>query len=84
MFRDSDFVASPFIGKDAPPAVSVLSSISNDTGTARMFSGYAEYIHNTLRRGGVDVGLETDELRELENDLWTMHDSYPVNNDEID
>lgn len=84
MIRDSDFVASPYIGKHAPPAVSVLSSISNTTGTAQLFSGYAEYIRNALRRGSVDVGLETDELRELENDLWTMHDSYPVNNDEID
>ena len=41
-----------------------------------MFSAYAECIQKVLR-GGVNVGLETDELKELESDLWTLHDSYP-------
>ena len=76
MFHDSDLIVSPYNGKDAPPAVSVLSSISNNNRTAKMFSAYAECIQKVLH-GGVDVGLETDELRELENDLWTLHDSFP-------
>ena len=76
MIQDSDPIVSPYNGKDAPLAVSVLSSISNNNGAAKMFSMYAECIQQVLR-GGVDVGLETDELRELENDLWSLHDSYP-------
>lgn len=42
-----------------------------------MFFAYAEHIQQVLHRGTADVGLETDELRELANDLWTLHDSYP-------
>ncbi|KAK2463884.1 hypothetical protein APHAL10511_004056 [Amanita phalloides] len=89
IFQDTDLVVSPYNGKNVPPAISVLSSISNNNGMAKTFSAYAGYIQNMLRLGLPSVGSETDELRELINDLWTLHDCYPgdqsyANDEEID
>ncbi|KAF8634727.1 hypothetical protein AX15_000741 [Amanita polypyramis BW_CC] len=79
IFGSSYFTPPPYKGKHAPPTISVLSSISNNSGTANMFLAYAEYVQNALRLGRVDasMGLETDEFKDLVNDLWTLHDNYP-------
>lgn len=80
IFRESDFVDPPYKGKDAPPAVSVISSIYTGSGTAKMFSTYAQFLQTAQRSGFScsSVGLETDEVRELIDDLWALHDGYSV------
>jgi len=81
ILHESDFLDSSYKGSHhhAPLAVSAFSSISTSNGTAKMFSTYAQFIQRTQRQGSAvysSVGLEADELRELINDLWTLHDGY--------
>jgi hypothetical protein len=44
---------------------------------AHLFSSYASFrIECTRRRLNVTTGLDTDELKELSNELWTLHDTF--------
>jgi hypothetical protein len=79
IFHESDFLDSSYKGDHAPLAVSAFSSISTNNGIAKMFSTYAKSIQSVQRQGSAvysSVGLEADEVRELINDLWTLHDGY--------
>jgi len=40
-----------------------------------MFSAYAIFVADCVKRK-VQVGMEEDELKELGNDLWTLHDNF--------
>lgn len=57
----------------------VLSSIAISTSTAALFASYARLVEQCLRRvSSTDVipGVDRDEMKELANDLWTLHDGY--------
>jgi len=46
-----------------------------------MFKEYAFSIDASWRRrsaGIMSMGIDTDDIIELISDLWTIHDSYPV------
>ncbi|GLB45716.1 putative tubulin domain containing protein [Lyophyllum shimeji] len=61
-----------------PVQTSVFSSLSTSTQTAHLFSSYAAAIEAYLKRKPTDqaLGFENDELRDLVNDLWTLHDNF--------
>ncbi|KAF8639297.1 hypothetical protein AX17_001608 [Amanita inopinata Kibby_2008] len=83
IFKNTDFVTSPYRTDPAPtPRVAALSSICATSKTSRMFSAYADFVERCLKSGAIDasVGIDADETRELVNDLWTLHDSYVLDN----
>ncbi|KIY67404.1 tubulin nucleotide-binding domain-like protein [Cylindrobasidium torrendii FP15055 ss-10] len=58
------------------PVASVFSSVLTSTKGGVLFKKYAEFVDVSRRRK--DIFLETDEadeLHELVNDLWTLHDT---------
>jgi hypothetical protein len=61
-----------------PPTAPLFSSISTTSATAQLFSGYATSIETCLsRKFAVEsIGIDGDELKELANDLWTLHDNF--------
>jgi hypothetical protein len=59
----------------------MFSSIATSSQTAELFSTYAAFATDCIKRnalGSVDV----DELREIANDLWTLHDNFAEGGDE--
>lgn len=59
----------------------MLSRLSTSNGLAHLFKGYASLIDASLRRrtaGVLSMGFDADDIRELTNDLWIIHDSYPA------
>jgi hypothetical protein len=53
----------------------MFSSMATSTRTAKLFAAYAAFATDCVKRntlGSVDV----DELREIANDLWTLHDNF--------
>ncbi|KAF8990150.1 mtDNA inheritance protein Dml1 [Cyathus striatus] len=56
-----------------------LSSVTSSTTTASLLKERAIFIEACVkRRAGAVVasGIESDELKDLVNDLWTMHDNH--------
>ncbi|KIK50577.1 hypothetical protein GYMLUDRAFT_182599 [Collybiopsis luxurians FD-317 M1] len=62
------------------PSIASFSMLSTDTSTAEAFADYARFIQICIdrRRTGILTGkIETlDDMKELVNDLWTIHDGY--------
>ncbi|KAJ7505868.1 Misato segment II tubulin-like domain-containing protein [Mycena galericulata] len=60
-----------------PRSVSVFSSIGASSGTAGLFSGYARFVETCARRkiAVEHMGVDADEMGDLANDLWTLHDN---------
>ncbi|KAF8225980.1 tubulin nucleotide-binding domain-like protein [Tricholoma matsutake] len=56
----------------------LFSSIASSSSTGTLFSTYAISIEGCLKRGPIaeTVGMDKDELRELANDLWSLHDNF--------
>lgn len=56
----------------------MFSSIASSSSTGTLFSTYAISIEGCLKRGPIaeTVGMDKDELRELANDLWSLHDNF--------
>ncbi|THU90558.1 tubulin nucleotide-binding domain-like protein [Dendrothele bispora CBS 962.96] len=70
----------PLPGKT--PSVTSISSLSSTNEMASFFAAYAKYIEECVDRrksgeqlSGID---DPDLLKELANDLWTMHDGYSI------
>lgn len=56
----------------------VLSSITTSTKTARRFERYATFIDKSIKRQpytALSMGLNSDDMKELANDLWSIHDN---------
>ncbi|SJL14424.1 uncharacterized protein ARMOST_17881 [Armillaria ostoyae] len=69
--------------RSGPTPVEMFSSVSTSSGTARMFADYAKFVDSTLRRRTLGVvSDEIDDLKELANDLWTVHDNFSTDDDE--
>ncbi|KAK0472500.1 mtDNA inheritance protein Dml1 [Armillaria novae-zelandiae] len=69
--------------RSGPTPVETFSSVSTSSGTARMFADYAKFVDSTLRRRTLGVvSDEIDDLKELANDLWTVHDNFSTDGDE--
>jgi hypothetical protein len=59
------------------PSTPMFSSLTTTSETATLFSAYATFVSECIRRkADVVVGLDLDILRELGNDLWTLHDNF--------
>jgi len=56
----------------------LYSSIATSSSSAGFFSTYAVLIETCLKRRPTSeaVGIDSDELKELANDLWSMHDNF--------
>jgi hypothetical protein len=57
----------------------MFSSITTSSQTADLFFEYSTFIENCVKRKSavhVTVGLDMDEMKDLVNDLWTLHDNY--------
>lgn len=68
-----------------PPYTEASSSLSTSRNLTTLLEGYAMFIDKCARRrttslASIDVSL--DDLKELANDLWTMHDNSSAENDE--
>ncbi|KAF5368284.1 hypothetical protein D9757_010517 [Collybiopsis confluens] len=69
------------ITSDLPlPSLAMCTTLSTSTGTASMLADYAKFIQTCVDRGktGILAGkIESmDDMKELVNDLWTIHDGY--------
>lgn len=52
-----------------------------------MFKEYASFLDRSLRRRTASImsaDIDIDEIRELVNDLWVIHDQYPVEEENND
>ncbi|KAJ7258754.1 mtDNA inheritance protein Dml1 [Mycena haematopus] len=60
-----------------PRSTSVFSSIGVTSGASNLFSGYARFLDDSIRRKfSVEYcGIGLDEMGDLANDLWTLHDN---------
>lgn len=59
----------------------LFTSVVTGSGTADLFSTYARFVEDCVRRkADVGVGVDRDELRDLGNDLWTLHDNFADGN----
>lgn len=56
----------------------MFSSISTASTTADFFSRYITFIEGCIKRKPAveSIGIDTDELKELASDLWTLHDNF--------
>lgn len=56
-----------------------LSSLYSTSATSRLLSAHASFIDECIKRKkdfASVMGIEIDEIRELANDLWAIHDAY--------
>ena len=55
-----------------------FSSVTTSSSSASLFSTYALSIEKCLKRRPVAeaVGIDIDELKELANGLWSLHDNF--------
>ncbi|KAF9644227.1 tubulin nucleotide-binding domain-like protein [Thelephora ganbajun] len=62
------------------PSTTVLSSLTTTTHTGSLLRGYATFIGSFVKRKldleSVRAGTEMDEVRELNDGLWTIVDNY--------
>lgn len=78
-FKAADGVRSYHPGiLSRPVQCPMFSSVSTSSGTARLFSAYATAIETCLKRklSAQAIGIDGDDLRDLVNDLWTLHDNF--------
>lgn len=71
----------------ASDVVNILSRLSTSNDLAHMFKNYASFVDASIRRrtaGITSMGIDLDDMRELANDLWTIHDGYPAGGDDSD
>lgn len=56
----------------------LFSSIATSSSSATLFSTYAASIETCLKRRPTAeaVGIDKDGLKELANDLWSLHDKF--------
>lgn len=56
---------------------SVFSSLSSSSGTGKIFKKYAKFVDSAVRRRRdiLTSDEERDDMKELANELWTVHDS---------
>ncbi|KDR78071.1 hypothetical protein GALMADRAFT_245054 [Galerina marginata CBS 339.88] len=67
-------------------AAEVYSSLSSSGNTAKIFEKYALFIENGAKRRTASmssINISLDDLKELVNDLWTMHDNASEENGEF-
>lgn len=51
--------------------------------TADLFSTYAVFVEGCVKKNSeVMPGFEHDDLKDLVNDLWTLHDNFSDGKDE--
>lgn len=65
------------------PTTTVLSSVSASPDIAKSLNGYALLVENCVaRRSSLlpSIGVSLDDLKDLANDLRTMHDKALENN----
>ncbi|EAU87470.2 hypothetical protein CC1G_02229 [Coprinopsis cinerea okayama7 len=75
---------SPRPSPQSLPTVKGISSLTTRTTLAPFFKQYAAFVDDCLRRKNataLGMGLDLDELREVGNDLWSIHDNYSENDD---
>ncbi|KAJ4490746.1 mtDNA inheritance protein Dml1 [Lentinula aciculospora] len=62
------------------PSTSLFTSLSANSRIAQMFADYANFAQACVnrRKTGILPGLveNSDDIKELVNDLWTLHDGY--------
>ncbi|KAF8194333.1 Misato segment II tubulin-like domain-containing protein [Mycena galopus ATCC 62051] len=60
-----------------PRSASVFSSIGAASGASDFFSSYARFLDDSIRRkiSVENCGIDLDEMGDLANDLWTLHDN---------
>ncbi|KAK7001822.1 protein dml-1 [Favolaschia claudopus] len=60
-----------------PRSTTVFSSLGATSGASGFFSGYARFLENGFRRriSVEKTGIELEELGDLVNDFWTIHDN---------
>ncbi|KAJ7046455.1 Misato segment II tubulin-like domain-containing protein [Mycena alexandri] len=60
-----------------PRSTPLFSSIGATSGTADLFSNYARFLDDSVRRkiSLEDAGIDLDEMGDLANDFWTLHDT---------
>jgi hypothetical protein len=63
----------------------MFSSLSTSSNLTTLLEGYAMFIDQCIKRRttsltAIDISL--DDLKELANDLWTMHDNSSQETDE--
>ncbi|KAJ3824552.1 Misato segment II tubulin-like domain-containing protein [Lentinula raphanica] len=89
IFRDEGILANHRKGQherhsSASPSTTSFTSLRANSGTATMVAEYAKYAQACVdrRKTGLLPGLiETlDDVKELVNDLWTIHDAYSDSN----
>ncbi|KAF8648203.1 hypothetical protein AX16_006342 [Volvariella volvacea WC 439] len=61
-----------------PKSAKVMSTLGTTSATSTLFSGYARFAEGcTKHTHDMDaLGIDVDELRDLVNDLWTIHDNF--------
>lgn len=70
--------------KSKPRVVQSYTSLTNSSNVSRDLEKYALFVEGCVkRRGPVIASLDVplDDLKDLANDLWTMHDNSAVEND---
>ncbi|KAJ7465029.1 Misato segment II tubulin-like domain-containing protein [Mycena latifolia] len=60
-----------------PRSTAVFSSIAATSGSADFFSRYARFLENCARKKipVENAGIDIDEMGDLANNLWTLHDN---------
>ena len=62
------------------PSTTALSSLTTTTHTGSLLRRYATFIESFVKRrfdlGSIGARIEVDEVRELNNGLWTTVDNY--------
>jgi len=63
----------------------MLSSITVTSKSAELFASYAGFVSDCARRRSHTIpGLDSDELKELSNDLWTIRDNFGEGSEGVD
>ncbi|PPQ91103.1 hypothetical protein CVT25_013141 [Psilocybe cyanescens] len=72
--------------KKNPETVEVYSSLSSSSNTSKIFEKYALFIETCIKRrttSTASIDIHLDDLKDLANDLWTMHDNSSEDNGEL-
>ncbi|KAJ7119836.1 mtDNA inheritance protein Dml1 [Mycena epipterygia] len=86
-FNSSETWSSPSgpSGILSPPrSASVFSSIGATSAAAGFFSDYARFVEDCARQkiSVENTGIDLDDMADLANDLWTLHDNAGGDTDE--
>ena len=61
-------------------SITAISTLTTTTNAGSLLRGYATFVGNFVKRkldlGSTGIGIETDDVRELYNELWTVVDGY--------